>query len=131
MGGDNPNDFDFGGEQIGSKKESGKKDEFDFNFGGKGVEQKKEEPAAQGGDLMDLLGGIDMNAQPQKQENALDFFGGGADNGALGAAAAQNAQNPNQNDGFNFGGGAPSGGNNQNAPFDPFSNDNSNQPQQE
>jgi hypothetical protein len=37
---------------------------------------------------MDLLGGIDMNAQPPKQEeNALDFFGGGADNGALGAAA--------------------------------------------
>lgn len=62
--GDNINDFDFGSDVIQSKKP--KKDEFDFNFGGAGA-QKSSQPASSsgGGDLMDLLGGVDMNAQPQ------------------------------------------------------------------
>jgi len=43
---------------------------------------------------MDLLGGAfdNQQQQPGNQDNsALNFFNGGADNGMLGAAAAQNS----------------------------------------
>jgi len=59
------NDFDFG--DVAAAKEEKKEpasDEFDFNFGGGDPKAAKvnEEPAAQTGDLLDLLGGLDMNA---------------------------------------------------------------------
>jgi len=98
------NDFDFG--DVAGGKEEGKEpasDEFDFNFGGGEAKAAKvsEEPAAQTGDLLDLLGGLDMNAgtePPAKPEgsdqNALDFFNddNAKNDGALGAAAQEGQQ---------------------------------------
>jgi len=96
----NINDFDFG--DVAAAKEEKKEpanDEFDFNFGGGDAKPEKpsEEPAAQTGDLLDLLGGLDMNAgaepvaQPESSnQNALDFFNDDSakNAGALGAAAS-------------------------------------------
>lgn len=85
-------------------------DEFDFNFGGeKKAAKVSEEPAAQTGDLLDLLGGLDMNAgtepaQPEgSDQNALDFFNDDSakNAGALGAAAAE-GQQQEAGDPFNF-----------------------------
>jgi hypothetical protein len=101
------NGFDFGAD-AGPKEEK-KDDEFDFNFGaGKAEKPKEPEPVAGGGDLMDLLGGLDMNAgtqpaQPEAQgQNALDFFNDDSakNDGALGAAA--NGQQQAAGDPFNF-----------------------------
>jgi hypothetical protein len=95
------------------KKEPGS-DEFDFNFGGGDAKTAKvsEEPAAQTGNLLDLLGGLDMNAgtssaaEPgNSNPNALDFFNDASANnaGALGASAAHNeGQQPAASDPFNF-----------------------------
>lgn len=68
--GDNVNDFDFGSDVIQPKGAQKQEGEFDFNFNGGGAApQKKEVPQSSGGgmDLMDLLGGVDMNAQPEPQ----------------------------------------------------------------
>ena len=96
------NDFDFG-DVAGAKEEKKEpaSDEFDFNFGGGDAKPAKAsaEPAAQTGDLLDLLGGLDMNAgtssaaEPDNSNpNALDFFNDASakNAGALGASAAQN-----------------------------------------
>jgi len=91
------NDFDFGGAGAKEEKKEPASDEFDFNFaGGEAKGKPSEEPAAQTGDLLDLLGGLDMNAgtvpaQPEGGgQNALDFFNDDSakNDGALGAAAA-------------------------------------------
>ena len=93
------NDFDFGSDLAGAKEEVKEpaSDEFDFNFAGGDAAKAKpsEEPAAQTGDLLDLLGGLDMNAgtEPAQADNngknALDFFNDDTakNEGALGAAA--------------------------------------------
>ena len=59
------------------------------------------EPAAAQGDLLDLLGGLDMNAGSEQKpadanenKNALDFFNNDNGGGALGNAASANAQSP-------------------------------------
>ena len=50
---------------VGGSSDKKKNDEFNFDFGKGGnqgnAQEKKEEPNAGAGDLMDLLGGIDMN----------------------------------------------------------------------
>ena len=103
MGGDNVNDFDFGGVIGGEDQNKGAAagggDDFKFNFGGDQPAAQQAQPASGGADLMDLLGGLDMSAPAQPQptntnNNALDFLNAGGDmGGALGAAAAQNSQN--------------------------------------
>lgn len=73
------------------------------------------EPAAAQGDLLDLLGGLDMNAgsEPPKpvdaneNKNALDFFNNDNGGGALGNAASANAQSNNNSDPFNFNNSVP------------------------
>lgn len=90
--GDDVNDFDFGSEVIQPKQNQ---DEFDFNFAGGGAApQKKEEVQPQpqpSNDLMDLLGGVDMNAKPEApKENALNFFEDPANTSVLDQAANAN-----------------------------------------
>ena len=103
--GDNVNDFDFGSDVIQPKGSKQDEREFDFNFaGGSAAPQNKEPAPAQSNDLMDLLGGVDMNAQPEApKENALNFFDAPANTSVLDQAANanQSAQSP-----FDFGGNA-------------------------
>ena len=105
-GNSNPNDldgFDFGDVAAKEEKKEDNPDggeDFDFNFGGDKEADKKpdspnKEAAPQTGDLLDLLGGLDMNAgsnppaaNPSESTNALDFFNNGDAGGALGNAAA-------------------------------------------